>query len=88
MGEFNIEVANRLSIVESVVDATGEYDYRASIDLATTAGDENLFPAGLAKRCILKDDVTVDTVLTWDMIEVPDVSALLDLCQLQDRRYS
>ena len=66
----------------------GEFDYRVSIDLATVARKENLLPAGLAQGCVLKDDVPVDTVLTWDHIETPNDSALLDLRKLQDRLYS
>ncbi len=70
------------------LDGIGEFDYRVSIDHAEIAKSENLLPAGLALGCTLKEDVPIDSVLTWDMIETPNDSALLDLRRIQDRLYS
>lgn len=83
-----IAVAKRDLKAGQVLGGIGEFDYRVSIDNAETAKNENLLPAGLAMGCTLKEDVPVDTVISWDMIASPNDSALLDLRRLQDRLYS
>ena len=55
------------------LDAIGEYCYRASIDLASVARQENLLPLGLAKGCVLKRDVPRDQAISYDDLDqVPD----------------
>jgi predicted homoserine dehydrogenase-like protein len=83
-----IAVAKRDLTAGQTLGGIGEFDYRVSIDTAEVAKAERLLPAGLAQGCVLKEDVAVDTVLTWDMIAEPNDSALLDLRRLQDRLYA
>lgn len=66
-----------------VLDGIGEYCYRGSIDLYEVARDGNMLPLGLAKGCRMTQDVPIDTVLTYDMVEVPD-SVLYNLRKIQD----
>jgi predicted homoserine dehydrogenase-like protein len=67
------------------LDGIGEYCYRGSIDLASVARRENLFPLGLAKGCTLKRAVPKDHAIRYDDIaEVPD-TLLLQMRKLQDR---
>ena len=66
------------------LDAIGEYCYRAGLDLHQVAKDNNLLPVGLAKDSVLKCDVRRDELITYDMVEFDDNSALLQLRRLQD----
>lgn len=79
-----IAVAKRDLKAGATLDGIGEYCYRGSIDLAPVAKRENLLPLGLAKGYRLKRDVKIDTVLTYDMVELEADSPLRQLRRLQD----
>ena len=68
-----------------VLDAIGEYCYRASIDLAEVAREGNMLPVGLAKGAKLISDVKKDEIITYDMVELDNKSVLLQLRRLQDQ---
>lgn len=68
-----------------VLDAIGEYCYRASIDLAEVAREGNMLPVGLAKGARLVCDVKKDEIITYDMVELDNSSVLLQLRRLQDQ---
>ena len=68
-----------------VLDAIGEYCYRASIDLAEVAREGNMLPVGLAKGAKLICDVKKDEIITYDMVELDNKSVLLQLRRLQDQ---
>ena len=80
-----ITVAKKDLKAGEVLDAIGEYCYRASIELAETARDGNMLPAGLAKGARLKADVKKDEVITYDMVELDETSVLLQLRRMQDQ---
>ena len=71
-----------------VLDAIGEFCYRASIELAGIAKDGNMLPVGLAKGAMLKGDVQKDEVITYDMVDLDDRSVLLQLRRMQDQLIS
>lgn len=79
-----IAVAKRDLKAGETLDGIGEYSYRGSIDLAEVAIRDNLLPLGLANGCVLKKDVAVDTVLTYDMVDIVADSPLRQLRRLQD----
>ena len=68
-----------------VLDAIGEYCYRASIELADVARKGNMLPVGLAKGARMKVDVRKDEVITYDMVELNEDSVLLQLRRMQDQ---
>ena len=68
-----------------MLDAIGEYCYRASIDLHSVAKEGNMLPVGLAKGAVMKCDVPKDTVITYDMVELSDKSVLVQLRRMQDQ---
>ena len=68
-----------------ILDAIGEYCYRASIDSHEVAKRENMLPIGLAKGAVLNCDVDKDEVITYDMVSLDDNSVLLQLRRLQDQ---
>jgi len=70
-----------------ILDGIGEYCYRGSIDLAEVARRERLLPLGLAKGCALRASVPRDTPLTYDMVDLPRESVLLELRRIQDQVY-
>lgn len=70
-----------------VLDAIGEYCYRASIELADIARAGSMLPVGLAKGAVLKCDVNKDDVITYDMVILNDKSVLLQLRRIQDQMY-
>ena len=70
------------------LDMIGEYCYRASIELAETARGGNMLPVGLAKGAVMKCDVPVDSVLTYDMVELDNRSVLLQMRRIQDQMLS
>ena len=49
---------------------------------------ERLLPLGLAKGCVLKVDVPVDTVITYDMVDSTKETILLQLRRIQDQLYT
>ncbi len=67
------------------LDAIGEYCYRASIELHDVAKEGNMLPVGLAKGAIMKVDVDVDTIITYDMVDLDNKSVLLQLRRMQDQ---
>lgn len=68
-----------------VLDGIGEFCYRASIDSYEVAKAGNMLPVGLAKGAKLKQDVPKDTVITYDMVELPNNSVLVQLRRIQDQ---
>ncbi|MES0342025.1 MAG: SAF domain-containing protein [Candidatus Humimicrobiaceae bacterium] len=68
-----------------VLDNIGETCYRGSIELAHIAISENLLPLGLAKGAVLTRDISIDEVITYDMIEIINDSVLLNLRKIQDK---
>ncbi|QEK19389.1 hypothetical protein LAJLEIBI_03421 [[Clostridium] hylemonae DSM 15053] len=79
-----ITVAKKDLKAGEVLDAIGEYCYRASIELAETAREGNMLPVGLAKGAVLKRDIKKDEVITYDMVELDNRSVLLQLRRMQD----
>lgn len=54
------------------LDGIGEYDTYGLCENYDTARDENLLPIGLSQDCILKRDISKDTVLTFDDVILPE----------------
>jgi len=79
-----IAVAKRQLRAGETLDGIGGYCYRGSIDLAGTARREGLLPLGLAKGCVLRNDLETDTVLGYEHVELPGDSRLLELRRKQD----
>lgn len=79
-----ITIAKKDLKAGDVLDAIGEYCYRASIDLAEVAKAGKMLPVGLAKGAVMKCDVKKDEIITYDMVELNEKSALLQLRRLQD----
>lgn len=82
-----ITIAKKDLKAGEILDAIGEYCYRASIELADIARDGNMLPVGLAKGAVLKCDVKRDNVITYDMVTLNDKSVLLQLRRIQDQMY-
>ena len=82
-----IAVAKKNLKAGETLDGIGEYCYRGSIELSSVARKERLLPLGLAKGCVLKQDVPVDTVITYDMVEIPKETVLYQLRRIQDQLY-
>ncbi|MGD1833915.1 MAG: NAD(P)H-dependent oxidoreductase [Sphaerochaetaceae bacterium] len=70
----------------TTLDGIGGYCYRGSIEQHTISRKERLLPLGLAKGCVLKCDVSVDTPLTYDMVEDIPEGVHVQLRRLQDLR--
>ena len=83
-----IAVTKRALEPGETLDGIGEYCYRGSIDLAEVARGERLLPLGLAKGCVVKTRVPPDAALTYDMVDFPRDSVLLQLRRIQDQLYS
>lgn len=67
-----------------VLDNIGETCYRGSIELADIARDGGLLPLGLAKGVVLRQDIKKDEVITYEMVELVNDTALLNLRRIQD----
>lgn len=80
-----ITIAKKDLKAGDVLDAIGEYCYRASIELADVARKGNMLPVGLAKGAKMKVDVRRDEVITYDMVELDETSVLLQLRRMQDQ---
>ena len=82
-----ITIAKKDLKAGQMLDAIGEYCYRATIELADVAREGNMLPVGLAKGAVLKTDVAKDEVITYDMVELDNSSVLLQLRRMQDQMY-
>jgi len=82
-----IAVAKRAIKAGEVLDGIGETCYHGSVDLASTAREENLLPLGLAKGMAASRDIPKDTAISWDMVDVVNESVLLQLRRIQDRLF-
>lgn len=80
-----ITIAKKDLKAGEVLDAIGEYCYRASIELAEVAKAGNMLPVGLAKGARMKVDVKQDEIITYDMVELNETSVLLQLRRMQDQ---
>ena len=78
-----ITIAKKDLKAGELLDGIGEYCYRASIDLFEVAKKGNMLPVGLAKGAKLKCDIKCDTIITYDMVVLPE-SVLLQLRRIQD----
>jgi len=67
------------------LDMIGEYCYRASIEHADIARAGKMLPVGLAKGAVMKCDLPVDSIITYDMVELDNQSVLLQLRRTQDQ---
>lgn len=83
-----ITVAKKDLKCGEVLDAIGEYCYRASIEHANIAKQGKMLPVGLAKGAVLNCDVLRDTVITYDMVTLDDSSVLLQMRRIQDQLHS
>ena len=83
-----IAIAKRDLRAGEVLDGIGEFCYRGSIEHATKSRRERLLPLGLAKGNVLRTPVPKDAVITYDVIEPPRDSVLLQLRRIQDRLYA
>jgi len=82
-----IALAKRPLKAGETLDAIGENCYRGSIDNAETARQENLLPLGLAKGCVLANDVTLGKPIRYDDIaEMPD-TPLVAMRRRQDALF-
>lgn len=80
-----VTIAKKALKAGDTLDAIGEFCYRASIETAEVAKQARMLPVGLAKGAILKVDVPIDTVITYDMVELDNNSVLLMLRRMQDQ---
>jgi predicted homoserine dehydrogenase-like protein len=81
-----ITLAKRDLKAGEVLDGIGGYCYRGSIEQYAIAKTERLLPLGLAKGCTLKQDVSVDTPITYDMVASIPQGMHVYLRHLQDSR--
>ena len=66
------------------LDGIGEWCYRGSIDLAETARAERLLPLGIAKGARVVKDIPKDVPISYDHVELPNDSVIINLRRLQD----
>ncbi|QXV64843.1 NAD(P)-dependent oxidoreductase [Mucilaginibacter sp. 21P] len=69
-----------------VIDGIGHYMTYGLCENADTAEMENLLPIGVAEDCILKRDVSKDTVLTYDDVILPE-GRTIDRLRAEQRAY-
>jgi predicted homoserine dehydrogenase-like protein len=69
------------------LDGIGAYCYRGSIDTIDKAREEDLLPLGLAMGCLAKQDIPIDTVISYPMIDIVEETVLVQLRRLQDRMH-
>jgi predicted homoserine dehydrogenase-like protein len=81
-------VAKKDLAAGDVLDGIGGCSFYCLIDGYEVAAKEKLLPAGIAKNARLTQAVTKDTPITYEDVEIPEPSTLLDLRRLQDEWMS
>ncbi len=66
------------------IDGIGGYTVRGYADIAADARRDNLVPIGLIQNAIVKNDVPVGTLLTYDDVELDATSLIVKLRKEQD----
>ena len=66
------------------IDGIGGYTVRGYADIAADSKRDNLVPIGLLQHAILKKDVAVGTLLTYDDVELDANSLIVKLRKEQD----
>jgi predicted homoserine dehydrogenase-like protein len=66
------------------IDGIGGYTVRGYADIAADSKRDNLVPIGLLQNAILKNDVPVGTLLTYDDVELDATSLIVKLRKEQD----
>ena len=66
------------------IDGIGGYTVRGYADIAADARRDNLVPIGLIQNAIVKNDVPVGTLLTYDDLELDANSLIVKLRKEQD----
>ncbi len=66
------------------IDGIGGYTVRGYADIAADAKRDNLVPIGLIQNAIVKNDVPVGTLLTYDDVELDSNSLIVKLRKEQD----
>lgn len=69
------------------LDGVGGFLTYGAIENHDTTRRENLLPIGLADGAILKHDVSQDTPITYDMVELPEGSVAVQLRREQDAKF-
>jgi len=80
-----IAVAKRDLNPGDTLDGIGGYLSYGVIDTAQRTRDENLLPMGLSKGVIIKQTISKDTPISYDMVDFPQESLLLTLRHKQDQ---
>jgi len=73
-----------LSVGEKI-DGIGGYTVRGYADIATDAKRDNLVPIGLIQHAVVKRAVKVDSLLTYDDVDLDENSTIVKLRRLQDQ---
>lgn len=79
-----IAIAKKQLKAGETLDCIGGFCYRVSIELADISAKEGFLPAGLANGSVLKRDVNIGEIITYDMVELND-TVLLQLRKIQDK---
>ncbi|MFZ1400070.1 MAG: hypothetical protein WAS33_24410, partial [Candidatus Promineifilaceae bacterium] len=67
------------------LDEFGGYTFRGLMDTATAVAAENGLPVGLAPGAVLKHQVPLGRVITWDDVFLDEASTVVQLRRQQDR---
>lgn len=70
------------------LDGIGDYMTYGLCENADTCVSENLLPIGIAKDCVLKNDVPKDQVLTYDDVILPEGRLVDKLREEQNRHFN
>lgn len=71
-------------LVGDKIDGIGGYTVRGYADIADETRRDNLVPIGLLQNAILKRDIPVNTLLTYDDVELDPNSLIVKLRKEQD----
>lgn len=67
-----------------ILDGFGGTTFYSSMDKYLEVKKENLLPAGIAMGARIKTNVKKDTPITYDMVDLPEDSFLIELRRIQD----
>lgn len=67
-----VTMAKREIKMGEKLDGIGGFLTYGEIDNASVCFLDNLLPIGLADECIAKQDISIDTAITYDMVDLPE----------------
>lgn len=79
-----VAIAKKDLVPGDVIDGIGGFTTYGVCENSTVVREKNFLPIGLSENCVLKNEVKIDTPITWDDVTKPQSSLVQKLWEEQN----